>query len=204
VNGQLLADLEAFERDALSREDLRFRQGSEVDGVLVVHDRIRALASSAQLDVEAGWALVVARLAEPAPVIPLRPRSRPRIVGLVAAAALMLAASAFAAAGSHGVGERPAILPVVPATDIGLTPSGSPRAGGHPPTGFVHDSSDDDPVTTSEPGTTDAGGSEGQGGQDSPDDTDHGSGNDGGHDDEGGGNDSGGGQQTGSAAHSDR
>ena len=202
MNAQLLADLEAFEHEGLSDEDLRSRHGDEVDGILGIHERIRTVASAVPFDVETGWALVSARLAEPATVIPLRPRPRPRprAVGLVAAAALMLAAGAFAAVRSHGVGERPAIPPVPSVTVASTSPGGSPRAGGHPPAGFVRGSETVEPLVPEEPGTTDGGST---GSQDSPDDIDNGSGNDGSHDDQGGGNDQGGGGQTPGASHSE-
>jgi hypothetical protein len=188
VNGQLLADLAALERAELSREELLSRHGDAAADVVALHDRLRAFDEAPPFDVDAGWALVAAKISAPAIVVPLRPRRpRRRLVAMAVAAALMLGGSALALVLARHDAPRPAIssssnppaatLDFVLVRPHGVHPLGGP-AGATPPGG--------EGVGTD---GSNGGSSSGRPNQDDPNDRDHGTGNDGSHDDQGQGND---------------
>lgn len=200
MNDALLRDLNAFERQDLSRAQMLARHGEEAVAPLAMHDRLRALSTPSAFDVDAGWRRVVAEIATPATVVALRPRARrPRSIVLVAAAALMLASSAFAVIGPRLLDGSVAVVPAVPdlggdAGVVGGDTRGHPigvdgpsraqtgddraGAGAGAPTGGAGGSSTD--------GASNVGSIEQP---EDPADRDEGTGNDGGHDDQGGGND---------------
>ena len=166
---------------------------------VLVHERLQQAVSSMRApDIEAGWAALAEQLEPPlAPVVPLRKPSRGRIV-VLAAAALLVAGTAFAAV-SH-FGSRPADRHVPSIAPIQRPMTGphihEPFAGPPPdprPSDRRHDGSQHPAGPSAGPsdgGTTTAGGSH-QGASkpgDDPNDRDQGTGNDGQHNDHGGGN----------------
>ena len=173
--------------------------------MLAVEERLQRLSSSMPApDVEAGWAALSAKLEPPlAQVIPLRRKSFGRPILLAAAAALLVAGSAFAAV-THGTsGTSRHVAPAVgfPSSAFGgvhlhdafTGPSSAtaPSGGSGHSTGSGHSSGTG---TTSNGGvSTGSGGGSGDGTQpskpkDDPNDRDQGTGNDGQHNDRGGGN----------------
>jgi hypothetical protein len=173
--------------------------------MLAVEQRLQRLASEMPPpDVEAGWAALSAMLEPPlAPVIPLRRRSFGRPIALAAAAALLVAGSAFAAV-TRGDPQTHHLSPLVPIELPGVAFSGphlhAPLSG--PPAVPTKDepgrSAKDTNVGAPTAGGTSDGGStttDGSGAtsdhtkaQDDPNDLDQGTGNDGQHNDHGGGN----------------
>jgi hypothetical protein len=188
VNGQLLADLAALERAELSREEVLSRHGDAAADVVALHDRLRAFDDAPPFDVDAGWALVAAKIAPPAIVVPLRPgRPRRRLVALAVAAALMLGGSALALVLARHDAPRPAVSssqnpPAATLDYVLVRPHGVHPFGG-PDAATPHRGESDGTG-----GSTGGSSSEGPN-QDDPNDRDHGTGNDGSHDDQGKGND---------------
>lgn len=205
MNERLLADLDAFGRGDLAREDLAASHGGEAISLLAMHDRMFAVAAATPaIDADAGWAALSSQL--DAVVVPLVPRRgvRRRTMAIAVAAALLLGGSAFAATRTGWFDD-----PVVPTPSAATAPSGSTSSGsglGAPGAASAdrvgarleqeaRDPSDPDDDPSGAPGDGDpdgsTGGTGGTGGDtgDDPNDHDQGTGNDGDHDDQGGGND---------------
>jgi hypothetical protein len=164
-----------------------------------VHERLESLAATMpEPDIEAGWAALVAQLEPPvAPVVPLRPRPRPRrAIVLGVAAAIVIGGSALAMVrhggndGQHGV-QPSAVAPGGAILGPHNHPpfSGPQRAdhGSSPGYADGHHHGSTGQAAGSTPSNGGSGdstsGSDGNGGthsfhHDSPNDTDHGTGND--------------------------
>jgi hypothetical protein len=173
--------------------------------ILAVEQRLQRLASEMPApDVDAGWAALSAKLQPPlAQVIPLRRKPFGRPIALAAAAALLVAGSAFAAV-THGSSEPGHVVPPAPVELPGVAFSGvhlhAPFSGPPAvPTTTADAPAKDAPGDTSSTGGSSDGGSTSPTGsgdgtdhtkpQDDPNDLDQGTGNDGQHNDHGGGND---------------
>jgi hypothetical protein len=180
VSPNLDRDLAAWERGELPRESLVARHGASAAEIVAVHDRIvGAVASTPIPGVEAGWAALVHQL-EPhgGTVVPLRRAGRRgRVIALTAAAALLLAGSAFAAVGPRVLRDRDHQVIQPAPDDGGMTDPGhsGPRHGiapanagdldpthepprhhdGHSGSSSHHDSTSRDPATgpSNDPGT---------------------------------------------------
>jgi hypothetical protein len=180
--------------------------------MLAVEERLQRLSSAMPApDASAGWASLSAQLDPPlAPVIPLRPRRFRRPIVLAAAAALLVAGSAFAAI-THGEPQHTHIAP--PAGAIAGSGWGGPQISGGLPGRPAVAPTASDPAGNASPGqASSAGPSAAAGGaqkpeanttpaKDDPNDRDQGTGNDGKHDDNGGGNDGPEGSQPRGQAH---
>jgi hypothetical protein len=189
--------------------------------MLAVEERLQRLSSSMPApDVEAGWAALSALLEPPvAPVVPLRPKpSRFRPIALAAAAAILVAGSAFAAVTQHGPAHivppppievpggfvagphlhRPFAGPALTSDDRGGPHRpGGPSTGG-PSTGGTAAPSGGGAARGHEHRQRDHAKQ-----QDDPNDLDQGTGNDGQHNDNGGGNDGTEGSQPRGQGHGD-
>ena len=185
--------------------------------MLAVEERLQRLASEMPApDMDAGWRALSAKLQPPlAQVIPLPRKSFGRPITLAAAAALLVAGSAFAAV-THGGSDAPHVAPVVPVELPDVASSGAHLHGPFTGPPVAPTETADDPAKGPSGDTSSTGGASGSGStgtdgtgdgtdrtgpKDDPDDLDQGTGNDGRHDDQGGGNDGTEGSQERSQGH---
>jgi hypothetical protein len=204
VSTELDRDLGAWAREELSRERLLAVHGSSAASILEVHDRLTAAAAAVAMPAaESGWAVLLAEMDAPPPVIPLRrPRAR-RTLSIAVAAALAFAGVAYAVASRGSHGGSPTVSPAVSAPILAPPPSAgagsNDRRSAHAPHAHAGSLSAGGPSGAGSPspggpGTTTRGVDGGSGGDgtakpgDDPHDRDQGTGNDGPHNDNGSGN----------------